>query len=230
MRLILFWLRILPSLPWIYSNARKANKLPYDQRYPLLKKAASMVIKAMRIDIEVIGKNNIPLQDGFLFAGNHQGTADAFIFINSCDVPITAVSKVEGAKIPFLSDWYNAMEVIFFKRESLKEGVLMARKLEEYLLKQRNVLIFPEGTRSFSQLMGDFKPGSFKGAVKAKVPIVPFALINAFIPIDSKQKRKTVKVVYCQPIHYEEYQDWSTRQLAEETKIRIQQVIYENTK
>ena len=225
MRLLLFWLKIIPYLPWLYFSAKNAEKLPYDQRYPMLKKAAARVVKTMKIKIDVIGKGNIPLKEGFLFVGNHQGTADAFIFITACDVPITAVSKAEGAKIPFMSNWYKAMEVIFFKRESLKDAVRMSNQLSDYLTRGRNVIIFPEGTRSFSQTMGEFRAGSLKGAVKAKAPIVPFALINAFIPVNSNQKRKTVKVVYCQPIHYEEYQDWSTTQLAQEIKDRIQQMI-----
>ncbi|MEA5026370.1 MAG: lysophospholipid acyltransferase family protein [Erysipelotrichaceae bacterium] len=225
MRLIWFWIRIIPSLPWIYFTALKAQKLPYEQRFPLLKKVAVFVVGKLHIEIEIIGKNNIPLTEGFLFASNHQGSADAFILVSSSDVCITAVSKIEGQKIPFLSTWYKTMEVIYFKRESLKDAVRMASKLSEYLAMGRNVMIFPEGTRSRSQNMNEFKPGAFKGAMKARVPIIPIALINAYIPLDTKQKKEKIKVIYCQPIHYEEYAGWTTIQLAKEVKDRIQTAI-----
>ena len=225
MRILWFWIKLLPDLPWIYFSAKKALRLPYEERYAKLRKVASLIVKKLNVQIEVIGKENIPLQEGFMFAANHQGSADAFIFVDSCAITTTAVSKIEGKQIPFLSMWYDVMEVIFFKRESLKDGVRMANSLASYLLQGRNVLIFPEGTRSRSQIMNDFKPGSFKGAYKAKAPIIPLALINAYIPLDSKAKKKPVKVVYGQPLHYEEYGQWSTMQLASEVKERIQSMI-----
>ncbi len=39
-----------------------------------------------------------------------------------------------------------------------------------------SLVIFPEGTRSHTAEMNSFKPGSFKLATKAKVPVVPVAL------------------------------------------------------
>ncbi len=228
MRLVLFWIKLIPYLPWIYFNAKKAAKLPFGERYPLLRRTARKIVAINKLDVEAIGINNIPLKDGFLFVGNHQGTTDAFVFTEACSIPITAVSKEEANKIPFLSDWYKAMEVIFFNRDSLKDAVRMANQLSDYLKLGRNVLIFPEGTRSRSQKMNEFKPGSFKGAIKAKAPIIPFAFVNAYIPLDSKEKKKKIKVVFDQPIHYEEYKDWSTLDLAKEVQARIQTMIDEN--
>ena len=40
------------------------------------------------------------------------------------------------------------------------------------------VVIFPEGTRSKSNEMGEFKAGSFKLAMKPKAPILPMTIYN----------------------------------------------------
>lgn len=225
MRMVIFWLKLLIFIPGLYLDAKKAKKMPFEQRYAFLREKVIFITKLMNIPIETIGTNNIPLENGFLFVGNHQGTADMFVLIASNPVPTTAVSKSEGKKIPLLYDWYDAMEVVFFNRESLKDAVRMNKEVIENLKSKRNVTIFPEGTRSQSQQMNPFKPGSLKSAVTVHAPIVPFALVNSYIPFNSKEKIKTIKVVFLEPIHYEEYQKYSTQELADEIQKRIQNTI-----
>ena len=42
------------------------------------------------------------------------------------------------------------------------------------------MVIFPEGTRSKGDEMGEFKAGSFKLATKAKVPIIPVTIKGSY--------------------------------------------------
>ena len=103
--------------------------------------------------------------------------------------------------------------------------------MAEEVKKGRNFVIFPEGTRSkLGNKLLDFKPGSFKSAVKAKSPIVPAAIMNAFIPFDENHtKPVTVKVFYLEPLYYEEYKEMKTSEIAKEVKMRIEKIIEENT-
>ncbi len=49
------------------------------------------------------------------------------------------------------------------------------------LLEQgKSVIVFPEGTRSKGERMGEFKPGAFKMAFSAKAPIVPVAVDGSY--------------------------------------------------
>lgn len=74
--------------------------------------------------------------------------------------------------------------------------------------------------------MQTFKGGSFKAAVKAKCPIVPVALVNAFMPFDTNTvKPVTVQVHFLEPLLYEEYKDMKTTEIAKQVKDRIQQAI-----
>jgi len=111
-----------------------------------------------------------------------------------------------------------------FDRGSVKDSIAMVHKLTERLNLGHNMVIFPEGTRSYGNTMGEFKAGSLKAAIVAKVPIVPVALIDSYKALDDpKAKKVIIKVRYLQPIHHEEYQSLTIQQLADEVRSRIQQ-------
>ena len=113
-------------------------------------------------------------------------------------------------------DVRQAMQVIIDVTNEVKSG--------------RNYLIFAEGTRSKEgNKPGTFKGGSFKSATKAKCPIIPVALIDAFKPFDTNSiKPVTVQVHFLKPMYYEEYKDMKTTEIAAEVKKRIEQTIEEN--
>lgn len=70
------------------------------------------------------------------------------------------------------------------------------------------------------------KVGSFKAAIKAKCPIVPVALVDAFIPFDSNTiKPVTVQVHFLKPLYYDDYKHMKTTEIAEQVKERIQKAI-----
>ena len=70
------------------------------------------------------------------------------------------------------------------------------------------------------------KVGSFKAAIKAKCPIVPVALVDAFLPFDSNTiKPVTVQVHFLKPLYYDEYKNMKTTEIAEQVRDRIQKAI-----
>ena len=78
--------------------------------------------------------------------------------------------------------------------------------------------------------MGDFHGGSFRCAVKAKCPIVPFALIDSYKVLDQKGSAPvTVQLHYLKPIAYEEFAGMKATEVAAMVKERIQAVIDANT-
>lgn len=68
------------------------------------------------------------------------------------------------------------------------------------------VLVFPEGTRSTTGRMADFKPGAAALAISEVVPVIPAALIGAFEAMPKgrgwpKPGRPPVAVVFGEPIY-----------------------------
>ena len=51
------------------------------------------------------------------------------------------------------------------------------------------MVVFPEGTRSKGEQMGEFKAGSFKLATKAKVPIIPVTIDGSYKIMEGNKYR-----------------------------------------
>ncbi len=132
-------------------------------------------------------------------------------------------SKMGNKLLPFKGGTFKS---------AVKAKCPIVLQMTEKVKQGRNFLIFPEGTRSkMGNKLLPFKGGTFKSAVKAKCPIVPCALIDSFRPFDEKSiKPVTVKVIYLQPMYYDEYAGMKTTEIAEEVKRRIEAAIFEYEK
>ena len=72
-------------------------------------------------------------------------------------------------------------------------------------------------------LLLEFKPGSFKPAVKTRCPIVPAAFVDSFKPFDNETKGPvTVHLHILKPLLWDEYKGMTTVKIAETVKQRIQ--------
>lgn len=201
----------------------KSSKVSYEEGFKWVRKATIDANRAGRVTIESHGLENIPNENGFVFFPNHQGLFDVLVFLESCPIPFAFVIKKEASKTILLKQVIEALGSIPIDREDVRQSLKVIQQVTREVQNGRNFLIFAEGTRSQDgNNPGEFKGGSFKSAIKAKAPIVPCALIDAFKPFDEKSIQPvTVKVIYLPPIHYEEYKDMKTPEIAEEVKRRI---------
>jgi len=217
------WMKMLLLLPVAYISAVRVRKKDFGLRFEVARQWAFILLRMTKTRLEIKGQENFPKEEGNLLVCNHQGSMDAFVLFGAIDVPFTAVGKVQGAKIPILGRWYKVMEMVLFDRDSAKDSIRMVRETAEVMKKGRNVLIFPEGTRSKKAEMGEFKAGALKPAFLAKCPIVPIALIDSFKVLDAPGgNRFIVGVSVGKPMLYEEYGEMTTQEVADKIKQQIQ--------
>lgn len=232
-RILMMVLRNILIVPgnWIKLcyYARHVEKYTEQERYSLLKYIDHKANKGGNVHIDVHGVENLPKENGFMFFPNHQGLYDVLAIIEACPVPFSVVAKKEIANIPFLKQVFACMKAYMIDREDVRQAMQIIIDVTQEVKKGRNYLIFAEGTRSKQgNKPGHFKGGSFKAATKAKCPIVPIALIDAFKPFDTNSTNKViVQVHFLKPLLYEEYKDMKTTEIAEEVKRRIEEVIRE---
>ena len=211
----------------IVSNAKNKN---LDKNYQMIRKLTTKVNKAGKVKIEAFGIENLPKENGFVLFPNHQGLYDTLAFFESCPRTLAFVIKKEASNIILLKQVVKATGSLIMDRENIRQSMEIINIMTEEVKKGRNFVIFPEGTRSKQgNKLLDFKPGSFKSAVKAKAPIVPCAIMNAYIPFDENHTNPvTVKLFYLKPMYYEEYKNMKTTEIACEVKRRIEKIIDEN--
>ena len=235
-RIILMVLYNLPFVPYWWWQlchfAKHTDDIPEPEKYALLKKIVLHANKGGRVKIDVHGKEHIPTDQSFVFFPNHQGLFDVLAILEACDVPFSVVAKKEVKDVPFLKQVFAIMKAKIMDREDVRQSLQVILDVTQAVKNGRNYLIFPEGTRSRrGNQVGDFKGGSFKCAVKAKAPIVPVALLNAFEPFDRNSIAPvTVQVHFLEPIPYEVYQSMKTTEIAEIVKTRIEETIAEYEK
>ena len=186
--------------------------------------------KAGNVEIVSSGLDNIPKESGFIFFPNHQGLYDVLAIMEVTPVPFSVVAKKEVANIPFLKQIFSCVKAKMMDREDIRQSLQVIMDVAKEVKEGRNYIIFPEGTRSKNgNKVGEFKGGSFKAATKAKCPIVPVALINAFKPFDTKSiEQVKVQVHFLEPLYYEDYKEMKTTEIAHLVQERIQKMIDEH--
>lgn len=159
------------------------------------KKWVETASKRLKITYEVFGEENIPDHGPFMIYSNHQGFADipATLWLMKDHDQIGYVAKEEWRKYKLLRDIIDTTRSIFLTRSNPKEAVRAVSEAKSFMDLGFNMLIFPEGTRSKCHEMGEFKPGAFKFAERAKVPILP-------VTVDGSYKLFEEKGTY-QPCH-----------------------------
>ena len=210
--------------------ASHVDKYTEEERYKVLRFIDSRAIKGGRVTIDVHGQENIPEENGFMFFPNHQGLFDVLSIMAACPRPFSVVMKKEIQNIPFLKQVFACMKAYAIDRDDVKQAMKVIIQVTKEVKEGRNYLIFAEGTRTKNpNHVHEFKGGSFKSAMKAKCPVVPVALIDAYKPFDVKSIEKvTVQVHFLEPISYEEYKNMKSVELAAEVKRRIEKVIEKN--
>lgn len=205
----------------------KSDKVSYEEAYRWCQYTTMKANKAGKVTIDCQGTEHLPQENGFILFPNHQGMFDMLAFLETCPVPFSFVIKKEASEVILLKQVIEATESLSIDRKDLRQSMDVIKTMTKKVGEGRNFLIFAEGTRSREEnKILEFKSGSFKSAVKAKCPIVPCALIDAFKPFDEKSiKPVTVKIRYLEPIYYEEYKDMSTTEIASEVQRRIKETI-----
>lgn len=194
---VVFFMGLLRSIPSMIKTKRFDEKDMAEEKERLTFKAtsawANSLLKVAGVRVNVHGLENLPKDQNVLFIGNHQGNFDIPIYISKIPVPKGFISKIEVKKIPGISTWMEYMHCVFMDRSNLRkagEAIIQGVKI---LKNGHSLVIFPEGTRSKGDKMGEFKAGSFKLATKSKVPIVPVTMSGSYKIMESNKRKWIIK-------------------------------------
>ena len=234
-RIALMVLKNTLKLPGLWTklcaHAKNPDNYPEIERWQHIQKIMKAALKAGNVDLIVKGRENIPDKDGLLLVANHQGLFDVVALVTAWDRILCAVYKIELKDVPLVKQIAASTKSYAMDRDDVRQSLTVIQGCTEQLKANRNVLIFPEGTRSKNgNVMGDWHGGSFKCAVKAKADILPFAVIDTYKVLDQKGSKKlSCQLHFLKPIPYTEYAGMKTNEIAALVKSRIQECIDANS-
>lgn len=219
-------MRMLPKGPRMYGRlsryASEYGKHDEADVYRFIQDCFTAFMEASGIDFEVAGADNIPLKGGFVLYPNHQSFLDIPAVVLGCPRPIAAVMKKELASMPVVKQLAAATGSHCLDREDDKRAIKVIRDVSAEVKAGRGYLVFPEGTRSRTGELLNFKAGSFKCVTRAKRPIVPVAIEGTRDALSSSSSSPwCIRTHFLEPIAFEHYEPMSSREIAGEVKSRI---------
>lgn len=195
------------GISWSKILKEKVNiNLPNSWFTQNLIKNLFQVIFRLFMRLKAKGLENLP-NEPCIIAPNHQSILDGFLvasFFKRKFMKKTYVyAKEKHFRHPFLRFLANRNNIILV--DVNKDLKLSIQKLAEVLKKGRNLMIFPEGTRTLTGKLGEFKQTFAILSQELKVPVIPVAIKGSYdiLPSGSRFPRlfRTVYIEFLSPVY-----------------------------
>jgi 1-acyl-sn-glycerol-3-phosphate acyltransferase len=134
------------------------------------------VLQNARIDLEVVGRENVKPGETYLVMSNHQSLYDIPVLYGAIGANIRMVTKRELFHVPVFGQALAAAGFIAIDRRNRHAAIRSLARAREVLAAGTHVWIAPEGTRSRTGELLAFKKGGFHLALDACLPILPVTL------------------------------------------------------
>jgi long-chain acyl-CoA synthetase len=136
------------------------------------------------------GMENIP-EGPCIFTPNHESKLDAFLVLSYLDRPTlkntfsyAKKEHVKSALRRYLAARTNV--IVMDLSKELKNSIL---KMAEVVKQGKKILIFPEGTRSLTGELGDFKKTYAILSTELNIPVVPVVIHGAYAAMSYGEKK-----------------------------------------
>tara|TARA_B110000438_G_C15807522_1_gene648137 strand:- start:2442 stop:2936 length:495 start_codon:yes stop_codon:yes gene_type:complete len=159
---------------------------------------------------------------------NHQSMFDHFMVAGSTSHYLTGVAAEDQYSYPIYGSALRRYKAIPIKRGKLKDAIHSLHEAEKVVLSGTSLLIAPEGTRTVSGELGNFKKGPFHLALNTKATIIPVAIVNAWAAkkkTDWKLRPGIITVNYGKPIKSTQYKDYSLQELSDHVRGKLKELI-----
>lgn len=132
-----------------------------------------VVLALAGVKVELAGVEKIPTDGPVIIVSNHQGAFDIPALQGHLPLQFRWVAKKSLFSIPVIGWSMKLAGYIGIDRDSAGKAYKSIRDAAERIKGGTSVLIFPEGTRSYTGKMNSFKRGAFVLAARSGVPVLP---------------------------------------------------------
>jgi 1-acyl-sn-glycerol-3-phosphate acyltransferase len=164
------------------------------------------ILRILGIRVVTRGTEHLTQGERYIVAANHQGYLDipTLIVVLQPTLSLRFVAKRPLFFIPVLGwgmYWFGHVAIHRHGVHQARSGLLRA---QEDVQRRWSVVFFPEGSRTYTGALGNFKKGAFHAAARAGVRVLPVTIIGSWDKLP-RQKRVllswgTIEVVVHSPL------------------------------
>lgn len=139
-----------------------------------------LICRLLLLPIHVEGREHLDRHQSYVFVANHQGPMDIFLIYGFLGRNFKWMMKKSLRKIPFVGYACEKARHIFVDKSgpsAIKNTIERARTT---LQGGTSLVVFPEGSRTFTGHMGLFRKGAFQLADDLQLPVVPITIDGSF--------------------------------------------------
>lgn len=166
------------------------------------RKWSRLLLRAAGTPVEVRGLEHVP-PPPVVFVANHASLFDILALVATLPGTVRFVAKKELLRVPLFGPAMKAAGHIAIDRQNRQAAFEAYEVAAQIITGGVSAVVFPEGTRSRTGQLQDFKKGPFVLAIAAQVPIVPMWIANTFdiMPKGSRKlHRHPIPLCYGPPI------------------------------
>ncbi len=128
--------------------------------------------------VKVTGREHIQKKQSYVIVSNHQSMYDVLVLYGWLGVDLKWVIKKELRNVPVIGFAAEKGGNIFIDRSDPGAAYESLQEARKKIVNGTSIIILPEGTRSRTGRIGEFKKGAFWLARELQLPIVPVTIMN----------------------------------------------------
>ena len=162
----------------LIALSRVDQDVPQEEDDPFFRTFAKLLVPFIKtvlgLRVEPKGLEMIPKEGRFMLVCNHLDDSDPAVLLHYFrNYQLAFISKRENKDMFIVGKLMHKLQCQLVNRENDREALKCILKCIEILKNDRaSVAVFPEGYESLDGRLLPFRPGVFKIAQKAQVPIV----------------------------------------------------------
>jgi 1-acyl-sn-glycerol-3-phosphate acyltransferase len=228
----LFWTWIVVTLPLFFGPAFVIwlVTLPFDPNGRILHYYTCFwcgqhvwTNPLWRLDVK--GRDVLDTSRPYVYASNHLSAGDIAVLF-TLFLPFKFVSKHQNFWVPFIGWNMYLNRYVKLRRGDAASVREVVKSCKTWLGRGVSIMMFPEGTRSITGVMGPFKLGAFKLAQEAGVAVVPIVIdgTREALPKDCVLRQwgsSKIRVRVLAPVESTDYAD--PRLLADAVRAKMEE-------
>ena len=139
-----------------------------------------IILWLLLLPVKVEGREHLERGQSYVFVANHQGAFDIFLIYGHLNRNFKWMMKQSLRKLPFVGWACEKSHQIFVDKRGASKIMKTYDDARRTLQGGTSVTVFPEGSRTFTGHMGQFKKGAFALADELQLPVVPMTINGSF--------------------------------------------------